>query len=358
MTTPVHRRVPFKRLFKDGLVVAVICFACALIIAVIAKDSGSLFFNLIFSTIIGAIAWLLIDIPRLLFWSDAARPPRLAIFAVVLVAVPVAQFGGTMIAGWVTGTEMPSLRALVSGPSNRMVLFTLIMTTAAAFILHHRDCLIRAEAAAAHEKARAETVARQALQAQLQLLQAQIEPHMLFNTLANVQGMIGIDPERAQVMLDQLIQYLRASLSSSRAERTTLAREFALMEAYLGLMSVRMGARLSYTLDLPPVLRETAIAPMLLQPMVENAIMHGLEPKVEGGHVTVSAACDGDKLVLCVADNGLGLGGASAKSGTHLGVANTRARLAALFGESAAFTLEANTPAGAVARLVLPMENT
>jgi LytS/YehU family sensor histidine kinase len=99
------------------------------------------------------------------------------------------------------------------------------------------------------------------MQAQLQLLQAQIEPHMLFNTLANLQGMIAIDPGRAQHMLDQLILYLRATPSSSRAERASLSHEFSLMEAYLGLMPVRMGARLSYTLQLPPALHDVPNTP-------------------------------------------------------------------------------------------------
>ncbi len=350
------RPFPFTRLLKDGMVVGAVCVVCALIIAIIAKDSGNVLINLVFSVTIGGIAWLLIDTPRLLFWGDGVRPPGLIFLGIVLVAVPIAQFGGTMLAGAITGVETPDLAGLISGPSNRMVLFTLIMTVVAGFILHHRDCRIRAEAEAAQEKARAEIEARQALQAQLQLLQAQIEPHMLFNTLANLQGMIGIDPGRAQLMLDQLIQYLRGSLSASRAQRTTLGHEFALMEAYLGLMSVRMGERLSYTFDLPQDLRDTALPPMLLQPMVENAIMHGLEPKVEGGQVSISAAREGKHLVLSVADNGLGLDAASAKAGTHLGVANTRARLAALFGDAASFTLEPNAPSGALARLVLPME--
>ena len=358
MPLPARLRMVLARLMKDGIVVGVICVACAVIIAAISRESGNLFVNLVYSLTIGGIAWLLIDGSRLLFWGEDVRPPRVAFFAIVLAAVPVAQFGGSMLAARMTGVGTFSLGELVAGSANRMLLFTLIMTSAAAFILHHRDCRIRAEAEAAHERARAETEARQALQAQLQLLQAQIEPHMLFNTLANLQGLISIDPERAQIMLDQLIVYLRASLSSSRAERTTLGREFSLMDAYLGLMAVRMGARLRYTLDLPETLREAAVPPMLLQPMVENAIMHGLEPKVQGGQVVVSAARDGDKLVLTVADDGLGLGAESAKASTHLGVANTRARLAALFGAAATLTLDANTPAGAIARLVLPMEST
>lgn len=127
------------------------------------------------------------------------------------------------------------------------------------------------------------------------------------------------------------------------------------MDAYLGLMSVRMGARLAFTLELPPGLRAATIPPMLLQPLVENAIIHGLEPKVDGGHITVSASRSGDTVVISVADTGLGLDAPSAKSGTHVGLANTRDRLHALFGAQAALALEPNPPQGATARLTLPL---
>ena len=346
---------PFKRLLMDGVVVGIICIGCALIISVLSRDSGSIGVNLVFSLVIGAIALMLIDVPRLLFWGEGEQPSAPVFFAIMLTAVPVAQFGGTMLAGWLTGTPTPGLYVLLTTGANRMVLFTLIMTSGTALFLHHNDRRRRAEAEAAHEKARSETVARQAMQAQLQLLQAQIEPHMLFNTLANLQGMIALDPARAQVMLDQLIQYLRATLSSSRQDSSTLAAEFSLLEAYLGLMAVRMGPRLSFSLHLPPELRSARIPPMLLQPLVENAIIHGLEPKVEGGHVSVSAVREGELLAVAVADSGLGLD-AAATPGTGVGVANTRARLHALFGASGKLDLQANSPHGALARLTLPLE--
>jgi sensor histidine kinase YesM len=219
-----------------------------------------------------------------------------------------------------------------------------------------RDRLIRAQAVAALVKARAEAIQRQALQAQLQLLQAQIEPHMLFNTLANLQGLIALDPARAQRMLDQLIQFLRGTLSSSRAESSTLAQEFALQEAYLGLMAVRMGERLTYSFDLPDALRGQRIPPMLLQPLVENAIAHGLEPTIAGGHVTLAARSAGDRLVLSVTDNGRGPDAGPGKEGTNVGLANTRERVKALFGAGADVTLTAALGGGAVASIVLPID--
>jgi sensor histidine kinase YesM len=174
-----------------------------------------------------------------------------------------------------------------------------------------------------------------------------------------LQGLIGIDPPRAQYMLDQLIHYLRASLSSSRAETTTLAHEFELMQAYLELMSVRMGSRLSYRLDLPEELSKFAVPPMLLQPLVENAIKHGLENKIEGGRIEVKAFREGEAVVISVIDNGQGLEASAAgdylKHGTGLGVSNVRDRLRALHGGQTTFSLEPNTPQGAIAKLTLPI---
>lgn len=347
---------PFGKLLRDGSYVALVCVACALIITIVNASPERLVGNLVFSLLIGGIAFLLIDGTRLLLWRESERPAPLLFFAIVLAAVPVAQFTGGLLASKILGLDAPRYGALLSGDASGMMLFTLLVTGAAALFLYKHERLTRAEARAAREKARAETVERQALQAQLQLLQAQIEPHMLFNTLANLQGLIDLDPPRAQQMLDQLIQYLRATLDSSRAGSTTLAQEFALMSAYLGLMAVRMGSRLTFVLDLPAELRGATIAPMLLQPLVENAIIHGLEPKVDGGHLTVSARAAGSQLIVCIADNGLGLDAPSSKGGTQLGLANTRARLHALFGDAATLALIPNGPGGAVARLTLPLE--
>ncbi|HEX7633865.1 MAG TPA: histidine kinase, partial [Noviherbaspirillum sp.] len=205
------------------------------------------------------------------------------------------------------------------------------------------------------EKARAAAIEKQALQAQLQMLQAQIEPHMLFNTLANLQALIAVDAPRAQRMLEQLIQYLRATLSSSRSQQTSLEHEFSLLEAYLGLMQVRMGARLSYALQLPPDLRKTMVPPMLLQPLAENAIKHALEPKIDGGHIDVRAIQEAGMLKLSVTDTGLGLDGPVRQPGTQLGIANLRERLRVLYGEQASFSLTSNTPCGAAAHITIPL---
>jgi hypothetical protein len=341
------RRFPFRRLGRDAIFTFLFCIGCALLITAVIGTVRDFVPNLLISFCIGGIGFLTIDGTRLALWDEHESPHKYGLLAIILVSVPISHFGGNLLASRILGFNTPGLNAYFRGQINGMMLFTLLVTCLAVFFFVNRDRMVRAETAAAQERSRA-------LQAQLQLLQAQIEPHMLFNTLANLQGMIAIDPDGAQKMLDQLIQYLRATLNSSRVERTTLVQEFALLEAYLGLMSVRMGSRLGYTLALPDALRKASIPPMLLQPLVENAIIHGLEPKIDGGHITVSATLDGATLVLCVADTGLGLDAPRASTGTRIGVANTRERLLSLFGKQASFSLGPNAPQGALARLTLP----
>jgi LytS/YehU family sensor histidine kinase len=196
---------------------------------------------------------------------------------------------------------------------------------------------------------------RDVAETQLKLLESQLEPHMLFNTLANLRVLIALDPPRAQTMLDQLIAFLRATLSASRATLHPLSAEFARVGDYLELMKVRMGDRLQPEFDLPPGLAAQPMPPLLLQPLVENAIKHGLEPHVEGGRLVVSARRDGDALVLTVRNTGAGLSAAPA-DGTHFGLEQVRQRLATLYGEAASLTLAAADDAdgGTLATVRLP----
>jgi sensor histidine kinase YesM len=172
---------------------------------------------------------------------------------------------------------------------------------------------------------------KQLVQAQMRMLQAQIEPHFLFNTLANIQSLIARSPDKANLMMDDFIAYLRQTLSASRAQMGTVKQEFDLLRQYLDLIKIRMASRLEYELKIAPGLDETPLAPMLLQPLVENAIKHGLEPKVEGGQVAVTASRDGEKMILTVADNGLGFSDNADSKGIGVGLTNLRERLAVLY---------------------------
>jgi sensor histidine kinase YesM len=162
---------------------------------------------------------------------------------------------------------------------------------------------------------------------------------MLFNTLANLRALIAVDPERAQEMLDRLIDFLRATLGASRAPLHPLSAEFERLSDYLALMQVRMGERLRVELDLPPGLAGTPVPPLLLQPLVENAIKHGLEPKRGGGLVRVQAVVEGAELVLRVVDTGAGPT-SSSTAGSRFGLHQVRERLATVYGAAASLTLE------------------
>ena len=212
-------------------------------------------------------------------------------------------------------------------------------------------------AQAAHEEARAAALRREALETQsiasrLRLLQAQVEPHFIFNTLSNVRRLCQSDAVAGRAMLAQLARYLRAALPRMREDHARVADEIDLVSAYLGVQQVRMGERLEVSIDVPAALLEARIPSMMLATLVENAIKHGIAPLAEGGAIHVKAARSGDHLTLSVADTGRGF---VAESGTGVGLANIRARLAALYGNRASLKLEGNAPRGVVATIVLPL---
>jgi hypothetical protein len=206
-------------------------------------------------------------------------------------------------------------------------------------------------------KARLEAANRRAAEARLRLLQGQIEPHFLFNTLANVVGLIDADPARARAMLESFIDYLRGSLGGLRNRDHTLGHELALIDAYLRVLALRMDGRLRVRLDVPAELHALRLPPVLVQPLVENAITHGLEPKVEGGEVVVRAEVSGKTLQIDVLDDGLGLrahAAAGRRAGAGAALANIRERLHAAYGSAASLLVENRPEGGVCARLLLP----
>ncbi len=205
-----------------------------------------------------------------------------------------------------------------------------------------------------------EQLKRQAQEAQLRLLQAQIEPHFLFNTLANVHSLMDHDVARARQMLASFTDYLRASLGSMRSESSTVAQELELAQSYLQLLQGRMVDRLRFEIRADVPARRHPLPPLLLQPLVENAVMHGLEPSIDGGTVWVRAQMDGATLRLEVQDDGRGLD-APPRPGTRRGhglaLNNIRERLQARYGPEAQLEL---LPApggrpGTLSRITIPL---
>ncbi|WP_321845576.1 sensor histidine kinase [Paraburkholderia bannensis] len=250
----------------------------------------------------------------------------------LVVSVVVGYFAGHAIGDWLTGVHRNPFAFFL----NSNVLLptfgpTFALALACTWFFYTRGRL-------ATLQARTETALRTAAENQLRLLVSQLEPHMLFNTLANLRVLIGSDPPRAQAMLDHLNGFLRATLDASRTDAHALTAEFARVRDYLELMQVRMGPRLHATLDLPDTLGALPVPPLLLQPLVENALKHGLEPNVAGGEIEVSARREGATLILSVRDTGAGLRAPPA-DGARFGLRQVRERLAALYGDAAQFTL-------------------
>jgi len=315
-----------------------VALCTAIAAALTAFGSRDFSTNLVFSLCIGLLTYASIDLPRRWLWPQGA-PALLPVIVLALLAAPVGWFGGSRVAGLLLGVPWKP----VDMGSNAMLGF-LALTAGAGlggtFFFWTRERLAHSE--------------RVAAEARLKLLQAQIEPHFLFNTLANLQALIGSDPKRAQTMLSHLDGYLRATLASTRNDKCTLAEEFALLRGYLEILAIRMGSRLAYSLDLPDALAKARLPPMLLQPLVENAIKHGLEPKMDGGRLRVAASAEGGRLVLTVEDSGLGFGAAST-GGTGVGLLHVKERLAAVYGKAA--TAEIGEAGGGVRiRLCLPLQ--
>jgi two-component sensor histidine kinase len=207
------------------------------------------------------------------------------------------------------------------------------------------------------ERAEAE---RQLAEMRLSALKAQIEPHFIFNTIAHLRRLIGTDPKRAERMADELSDFLRASLKSLRDEFTTVAEDIKLVEAYLQIAAIRMGARLSIAIEVDPAVATRRIPPMMLLTLVENAIQHGIEPKPEGGRIAVNAGAtthDATQvLCLSVADSGAGFG-QNASAGSGLGLANIRERLRSVYGNRAKLMLSNGAEGGVLAQLHIPLED-
>ena len=235
--------------------------------------------------------------------------------------------------------------------------FLFIMLSMAIKIAHGRTVRAEAKAAEAHHTAEEESLKRQVVEARMAAMQAQVEPHFLFNTLASIDHLIETDPGRASTMQKNLIALLRASMPAMREKSTNLGRELEVVRPYLEILKVRMGERLQPQVTVPEGLYSADFPPMMLQSLVENAIKHGLEPKAEGGSLTVVAEVVHGKLAVSVADSGVGFGKAPT-AGTGTGLTNVRERLKLIYGDAAELKIADNTPSGTRVTIVVPYKAT
>ena len=235
--------------------------------------------------------------------------------------------------------------------------FLFILLSAAIKIAYAGRVKAEARAAEAQQVADAESLKRQLAEARMAAMQAQVEPHFLFNTLASIDHLIEVDPPRASRMQRNLIALLRASMPAMREKATNLGRELEVVRPYLEILKVRMEERLQAQVNVSEGLYSADFPPMMLQSLVENAIKHGLEPKADGGSLSVSAEVAHGKLQVSVADTGVGFARA-ATAGTGTGLSNIRERLKLIYGDAAELRIAANAPSGTRVTIVVPYKAT
>jgi hypothetical protein len=301
------------------------------------------------SLAIGLSSWFFIELSRLATSRepDALIPPGLKGLALVLPGSAVGFICGRAISNaW---RDLPLLRYEAFTPEwTGCLILTMVLSVNICNYCGSRWRSRYLEGVIAIAQ-------RNATEARLKLLATQLEPHMLFNTLANLRALIPAGPQRAVTMLDRLNSFLRVTLDGSRTLAYPLSAEFDRLGDYLELMSVRMGARLRYTLDLPEELRAVPVPSLLLQPLVENAIKHGLEPHVEGGRIDVSARREDGMLVLTVRDSGAGFDtGLPRQSKGSFGLTQVFERVASAYDGQGRVEVQSQPGAGTAVHIRLP----
>jgi signal transduction histidine kinase len=356
---PHHRRPLLQRL----LIVLGVALLIGLGTWISSRANGypsALDVSLVYAYAISTFIWLLTDVPRFAFKrllrSPAPYywPPALPATLMLLVGIPLGFVLGRLLGDAYSGK---STWDLLEHNQNRFLgLMTISIAISFAFVAYFT------------QRGKAESLANEVTQAQLMLLQSQLEPHMLFNTLAHLRALIGHDTARAHAMLDHLNDYLRTTLQASRQPLHPLADEFSRLGDYLNLMAIRMGTRLVFELDLPPALVTAPVPSFILQPLVENAIRHGLEPQVSGGRIDVQALTEGQQLLLTVRDNGCGISELALAEATSplqadgtqaspsWGMAHVRQRLHTLYGKRAGMHISPVPTGGTCVVLKLPLD--
>lgn len=345
-----HRRLshqkwhasPWRRLFFVSFFSVLISFILWGI-----SNHAALDVQLVYSFGTGVSIWFLTDIMRHHFFpsTDGAWSRSWKVWAFIAVSIVIGFITGMLIGDWYAGWS--TLDLLQFAPEKLAGLIVMCVAISIGFITFF------------YQQNRLQVAEQQATESKLQLLQSQLEPHMLFNTLANLRVLIDLDSVRAQAMLDRIIDYLRATLGASRVTSHALSLEFDRLDDYLALMQIRMGPRLRYTLDLPDDLKATPCPALILQPMVENAVLHGLEPSAVGGEVCVTARQVDKKIILTVTDSGLGFENTqdqtSSESNSGFGLEQLSERLETLYADQASVEITANSPSGTCVTITMPL---
>jgi sensor histidine kinase YesM len=271
----------------------------------------------------------------------------------MLVLVTMAIITGTAV-GWTVGSIAAGTMLSESMLEKHFIpvmILGIMFGSIISYFFSSRERISRSEGLIQEERIKRLAKEKEMAETNLRFLQAQIEPHFLFNTLSNILSLLDADLEKGKSMLADFIRYLRTALPRTRGETTTIGQEMEMLQAYLNIFKVRMGDRLRYRLEIPESMKDLAFPPMLVQPLVENAIRHGLEPKIGGGELVIRGQSEQDVIRLEVSDTGLGLDEHGSRG---IGISNIGERLQSLYGNKGRLILEENTPSGLKATIEVP----
>ena len=334
LNIPLHKELPLLLLF---------CALIALFLTLAHQDS--IIKNLIFSESIGISIYT--SIKLIIYWRSCEKDNMLSTIIGILTGTVI----GILIGALLTQTPLSSLF------QQQKDLFiqlgaAVIFGSAISYFFQSRYRLHAQQQELQKQAQQRSEYEKNLMHSQLRLLQAQIEPHFLFNALANVVSLIDSKPETAKQILQQLSDFLRTSLQRTRDNDATIADEISLLRAYLNIQQLRMGERLQFTIECADKLLQQPLPPLLVQPLVENAIKHGIENNVTGGTVQVTFKQQDEQLSITVSNTGNSMQHSAAPG---IGLKNIRQRLQTLYGKTATLTLAENQPSGVQARLSLPV---
>jgi sensor histidine kinase YesM len=339
--------ITLKHFLKDLVYTVIISASVAAFLTLTGITEGPFAIVLIVSLSFGVSIYLII---HCLLW--VFKPEKMT--SVVFIVI-IGIFGGMLLGLQIGPFVVLRVFSIVLWQQEKSLFQTIILVITigiiASYFFYSKSRLRVSMEETQQERIKRLSSEKQAIEANLRLLQAQIEPHFLFNTLSNVLSLLDTDLKKGRSMLMDLTRYLRTSLSKTRGDTTTLGQEMEMIEAYLSIFKVRMEDRLHYRIDMPNDIKDRPFPPMLVQPLVENAITHGIEPKVEGGEVTIRARANGDRLRVEITDTGTGL---HKDSAAGFGLSNVRERLQTLYGDKGRLILEENKPSGLKAIIEVP----
>lgn len=291
--------------------------------------------SLIASQLMGLSLYSFIATPlKWRFGRHRVAPPKFKLGAIVLGSVIGVLVGLFLTQHWAVATPAVAWSYHLDQPLFYLVMSLVVMSLNVAYFSYRKRLQLQAAALAQAEQRHTE--------AQLRLLQAQLEPHMLFNVLATLHTLIDTQPTQAKTLLEALTEYLRSGVQANRQPWHPLEAEFQFLSHYLSLQQQRFGSRLRYRFELPEDCADIPVPPLLLQPLVENAMKHGIEPALNGGEIEVIATRQQHQLCLQVNNRAaLGSGAATTTRGLGTGLSNVSERLQLCFGPSARLDFQA-----------------